>query len=294
MAEGRMIKKKLIRSKKWIELDGDDFTRWVYCMLVIGVDNWGMMPADPTTLKANLGPLDKANPDRFGEAVEKLHDMGLVYWWHHQGAPWLYVIGHDIEQARGIRKRGGSPEVPRPDKEIQAWADSHQFPGDSRKVPGVSRNEVEGEVKGEVEVEVNVRFEKFYQPYPKKKNRGDAEKAFKALNPDDALLDRIVKAVETQRRYDPEWKKDGGRYIPYPATWLRAKGWENQIEVEKPQSAAPNIDPKTQWEFQGKVYTKEQMKKIRLSVENDLVNKLPTEMYVMVHRCSDERKEWWE
>jgi hypothetical protein len=25
-----------------------------------------------------------------------------------------------------------------------------------------------------------------------------------------------------------DWTKEGGQYIPYPATWLNAKGWEDE------------------------------------------------------------------
>ena len=27
-----------------------------------------------------------------------------------------------------------------------------------------------------------------------------------------------------------QWKKDNGKYIPYPSSWLNAKGWEDEIQ----------------------------------------------------------------
>lgn len=27
-----------------------------------------------------------------------------------------------------------------------------------------------------------------------------------------------------------DWQKDGGQYIPHPATWLNASGWEDEVE----------------------------------------------------------------
>ena len=27
-----------------------------------------------------------------------------------------------------------------------------------------------------------------------------------------------------------QWKSDNGQYIPYPTTWLNAKGWEDEIQ----------------------------------------------------------------
>lgn len=69
-------------------------------------------------------------------------------------------------------------------------------------------------------------FPKFWDAYPKKKNKGDAEKAWKSVKPTDELLTQILEAVEVAKRGD-DWRKESGKYIPYPASWLRAKGWED-------------------------------------------------------------------
>lgn len=82
------------------------------------------------------------------------------------------------------------------------------------------------------------RFQKFWQAYPKKRSKGDAEKAWKALKPDDALLADILKSIELQKQ-SINWQKDGGQYIPYPATFLRAKGWLD--ETTQAQTASPDI-----------------------------------------------------
>ena len=69
-------------------------------------------------------------------------------------------------------------------------------------------------------------FPAFWSAYPKKKNKGDAEKAWKSIKPSVELLTKILEAVEVAKQGD-DWRKDGGKYIPYPASWLRAKGWED-------------------------------------------------------------------
>lgn len=70
-------------------------------------------------------------------------------------------------------------------------------------------------------------FAEFWQAYPKKRSKGDAEKAWKKLKPSDDLLKTILRAVEVAKRGD-DWRKDGGQFIPHPATWLNAKGWEDE------------------------------------------------------------------
>lgn len=75
-------------------------------------------------------------------------------------------------------------------------------------------------------------FDRFWIQYPKKRSKGDAEKAWNALKPDEQLQDRIHDALE-RAKTSADWRKDGGQYIPYPATWLRAKGWEDEHRPEK-------------------------------------------------------------
>lgn len=77
-------------------------------------------------------------------------------------------------------------------------------------------------------------FEQFWKIYPKKKSKGDAEKAWRSLKPDEALVDRILMAVEIQKT-SADWVKDGGQFIPYPATWLRARKWEDEINPPGPE-----------------------------------------------------------
>lgn len=75
-------------------------------------------------------------------------------------------------------------------------------------------------------------FDIFWQAYPKKKSKGQAEKAWRKINPSEQLQDRILNAIE-QAKTSVDWKKDNGQFIPYPATWLNAKGWEDAPPPQK-------------------------------------------------------------
>jgi hypothetical protein len=70
-------------------------------------------------------------------------------------------------------------------------------------------------------------FKIFYDAYPKKKAPADAEKAFAKV---DVSIEIVLHAIAEQRKSD-DWQKEGGRYIPYPATWLNQRQWENSLEV---------------------------------------------------------------
>lgn len=72
-------------------------------------------------------------------------------------------------------------------------------------------------------------FETFYEAYPKKKSRGQAEKAWLKIKPDEQLLASMIATIERAKTSE-EWLKESGKYIPYPASWLNAKGWLDDVE----------------------------------------------------------------
>jgi len=71
-------------------------------------------------------------------------------------------------------------------------------------------------------------FDVFWSAYPKKRAKQDAIKAFMELAPDDALQATFLTAIAMAcKSFD--WTKDGGRFIPYAAGWLRGKRWEDEL-----------------------------------------------------------------
>jgi hypothetical protein len=65
-----------------------------------------------------------------------------------------------------------------------------------------------------------------------------ARKAFEKLNPDEALLQTMLDAIERFKR-TAQWQEDGGRYIPHPATWLNQRRWEDEPQQENQSNIRP-------------------------------------------------------
>lgn len=80
--------------------------------------------------------------------------------------------------------------------------------------------------------DIETRFERFWKAYPKKKAKGDALKAFSKLKADDQLLEIILSALGRQKQ-SKDWLKEEGKYIPYPATWLSGRRWEDEDGTEE-------------------------------------------------------------
>ena len=86
-------------------------------------------------------------------------------------------------------------------------------------------------------------FDEFWAVYPKKKSKEAAKKAWDKLKPDEELRSVILLAVKHQS-ISPDWAKSGGQYIPYPATWLNNRRWEDdEPEQKKLEEWIPGENP---------------------------------------------------
>ncbi len=83
----------------------------------------------------------------------------------------------------------------------------------------------------------NEAFEEFYKAYPRKVNKKGALKVWSKINPEADLVSRIMFAVEAQCKSE-QWKKDGGAFIPHPATWLNQERWLDVVKVVLPSTRA--------------------------------------------------------
>ena len=70
-------------------------------------------------------------------------------------------------------------------------------------------------------------FESFWEVYPKKKAKGAAFRAWKRAKgkPDINRLREIVRDHTESK----EWKKDSGKFIPNPATWINGACWDDVL-----------------------------------------------------------------
>lgn len=76
------------------------------------------------------------------------------------------------------------------------------------------------------------KFNKFWKEYPKKVSKENARKWFIKNKPDDELFNKMIKSLERFKELD-DWKKQNGKYIPYPSTWLNQKRWEDEFETDE-------------------------------------------------------------
>ncbi|HEX7325330.1 MAG TPA: helix-turn-helix domain-containing protein [Rhodanobacteraceae bacterium] len=124
-------------------------------------------------------------------------------------------------------------QVATPDKSDCIRSDLSPEPSMNRqeKQPSLSRGFGVGAATpktGAAAIAMQARFDKFWQAYPRHVGKTPASRAFAKLKPSDADLDVMLKAIAAQR-VTSQWTKDGGHFIPHPATWLNQHRWTDEV-----------------------------------------------------------------
>lgn len=86
-------------------------------------------------------------------------------------------------------------------------------------------------------------FDVFWIAYPKKVGKDAAKKSFAKVKLDISVL---LEAIEKQKKSE-QWTKDGGQYIPNPATWLNQGRWEDELPEKKGGASNAGTDSTKQW-----------------------------------------------
>lgn len=111
---------------------------------------------------------------------------------------------------------------------IEATASKPQAEEGSRKKEVGSRIEEVGDIPPKAPKGAkrsDAEFEIFWNAYPTKVGKQPARKAFDKVK---VPVETLVAAIERQK-CSSQWSKNGGQYIPNPATWLNQCRWEDEL-----------------------------------------------------------------
>lgn len=74
------------------------------------------------------------------------------------------------------------------------------------------------------------RFAEFWQLYPKKVGKKAALISWKRIKPNADMFELILQAVANAKVSD-QWRRESGRFIPNPATWLNQGRWDDELPI---------------------------------------------------------------
>jgi len=72
-------------------------------------------------------------------------------------------------------------------------------------------------------------FERFWSAYPRRLAKADARRAWEKLAPDEITIEAILEGVR-RHALSEQWRRDSGQFIPYPATFINKRRWEDDVD----------------------------------------------------------------
>jgi hypothetical protein len=202
----------------------------LFYRLLVTVDDFGRFDARATLIKAHCFPVRESVTSKDCAALlDELQAKGLVTVYTVDGKPYLQMQKWDN------KPRAGESKYPQPPIIDQHLHTNVCKPNTNLPLT-VTVTETETVTKTKTETQTKTapdgdggRFARFWEAYPKKVGKGDAERAWKKVAKPSEALDGILEALRWQRM-SRQWMKDGGQYIPNPATYLNQRRWEDEPE----------------------------------------------------------------
>lgn len=211
----RIIREAILSSEKIASLGWPEEV--FYRRLLSIVDDYGRTEANPQLLRARCYPLQvdavrTADITRWMAACQK---AGVLLCYVVLGKQFIEVINFGQQQ----RSPSKWPAPPPVDINCsQVISSAHLV---ASVFEGVSVSDTPKAPKG-----ADGRFEEFWKAYPVKTGKDAARKAFEKRKPDAELLSQMLSAINAQKS-SAKWVKDGGQFIPNPATWLNQGRWQD-------------------------------------------------------------------
>lgn len=134
--------------------------------------------------------------------------------------------GHRLDRvSTGCRQGADRVVAPTPDQDQDQKQKQKQETHDQSSIDRAS-----------VKSEYSSGFLEFWRAYPRKVGKGAAWRAWRTSRPD---TDAVLAALKWQAASE-SWAKEGGRYIPHPATYLNQRRWEDEpVGASQPAQQKP-------------------------------------------------------
>lgn len=217
--------------------------RIAFIGLWCAADREGRFKWEPRRLGVSILPYDNVE---FSRVLDALTTRGFLVKYASNGVVFGAIPSFKKHQV--INPREKASDLPEPAEILGSDACLTRDPRVTHACHREGKGR-EGNMEGkgiDASATRELAFAVFWKEYPKKKAKGEAEKAFAKVGVDVSVL---LKAIEWQKRQH-DWTKENGQYIPYPATWLNERRWED----EPSQTALPGMSPSAQAAADGRLY----------------------------------------
>lgn len=240
MAEKRMFTKKIIDSDAFLDMPLS--TQALYFHLAMRADDDGFVNSPRKIVR-----LVSATDDDLRLLVTKrfilTFESGVIvikHWWMHNTLRSDRYQPTDYQEeykTLGLKPNKAYTDDP---SYLLESHDGNQVttnrqPNDNHMEPQNRIDKIRlDKIREDKTIEVDM-FERWWAVYPKKVGKEAARKAFAKVKVD---AETLIAAVVKQKTSE-QWTREGGRYIPNPATWLNQGRWEDELAPAKTETAPP-------------------------------------------------------
>lgn len=234
----RIIKETIIISESLTAISAE--AERFFWRLVVKADDFGLYYGDPRILASLCFPQKPPSEQKIRSWLNELvrEDMVGTYTAPEDGKKYLKLLNWGKCQ----QTRAKSSKYPEPSSFDSKCKQANRNQMLANVPVNVNENENGNDNENEKRAQTGRGaadgFDRFWASYPRRVGKKDAVAVWKKISPDDTLVDRIVAGVERWKRSE-QWTKDDGRFIPYPATFLRGERWNESDSVSKPAAVPP-------------------------------------------------------
>lgn len=190
-------------------------------------DGAGAWPSIRTIAAA--GRISAASVKRAIAELQRLGDLRVDRGGGNRSSRYALTVPIQIEQiSTPVQPDTGITLTPPPVQPDTAGVSERDWRGFSLiPDPSVTRHETRQVTRQSAHDPLEARFETFWTAYPRKVAKDAARKAWNQRKPTEALMVDILAAIARQT-LSAQWQRDGGQFIPHPATWLRQGRWQDE------------------------------------------------------------------
>lgn len=222
----RLIEKSAGTGERITQLNHLGFRVWMQYQL--SADDFGVCPAEAVKLQGENLSLQREPVKRIQDQIEQIVTIGLCGTFTDGSRRYLFQFDWQDYQKIKHPSKTALPPIPgelltQCTSATQTLFRDHRLSTHGSFRPHGNASATATAIASATAT-AEARFERWWGPYPRKVGKGAALVEWRRIEPDDALTDLMILAVEAQKT-SSQWRKDGGQFIPHPRTWLHQKRW---------------------------------------------------------------------